>query len=62
MESQLESCRSETDRLKEMNDELRQDMESCREREIEMLNFTQKLTAKNVALQSEYATLEARVN
>lgn len=37
-------------------------MESCREREAELLNFTEKLTNKNVNLQSEFAVIEARVN
>lgn len=60
-QDQLQTLKSETDRLEEVNNELRQDMESCREREAEMLNFTEKLTAKNVVLQSEYAVLEAKV-
>lgn len=62
MQNTLASYQNEIDRLKETTEDLRQDMESCREREAELLNFTEKLTAKNVTLQSEYAILEAKVN
>lgn len=60
MQNTLASYQNEIDRLKETTEDLRQDMESCREREAELLNFTEKLTAKNVTLQSEYAILEAK--
>ncbi|XP_065207039.1 coiled-coil domain-containing protein 186 isoform X2 [Planococcus citri] len=62
LQDRIDSYQTEIDRLKEINDELRQDMESCREREAELLNFTEKLTAKNVSLQSDYATLESKTN
>lgn len=61
LQDRIDSSQMEIDRLKEINDELRQDMESCREREAELLNFTEKLTAKNVSLQSDYASLESKV-
>ena len=61
LQDRIDSYQTEIDRLKETNEELRQDMESCREREAELLNFTEKLTAKNVSLQSDYATLESKV-
>lgn len=35
-------------------------METCREREAELLEFTQKLTEKNVLLQSEFNAIEAK--
>lgn len=35
-------------------------MECCREREAHMLDFTQKLTDKNVRLQSEFTSIEAK--
>jgi hypothetical protein len=36
-------------------------MAGCREREAELLDFTQKLTEKNVRLQLEFSTTEAKV-
>lgn len=36
------------------------DMDSCRQRESHMLDFTQKLTDKNVRLQSEFTSIEAK--
>ena len=36
-------------------------MTSCRAKEADLLDFTQKLTDKNVNLQSEYSSLESRV-
>lgn len=59
-EDQLVNCRSEMDRLRQTNTELQQDAAACREREAELLDFTQKLTEKNVRLQSEFSALEAR--
>lgn len=37
-------------------------MESCRIREAELLLFTQQLTDKNVRLQSEFTSMETKVN
>lgn len=37
-------------------------MESCRNREAELLEFTQKLTEKNVRLQSEFTAVEAKAH
>lgn len=50
------------DLLKQRNQELESDMESCRAREAELLLFTQQLTDKNVRLQSEFTALETRVS
>jgi hypothetical protein len=47
--------------LRLSNAELQQDMAACREREAELLDFTQKLTEKNVRLQSEFSAVEAKV-
>ncbi|XP_075223520.1 uncharacterized protein LOC142325537 [Lycorma delicatula] len=55
------SSQLEMERLRTSNFELVQDMESCRKREADMLEFTQKLTAKNVRLQSEFTAVEAKV-
>lgn len=60
-EDQLTTCRNEMERLRQTNLELQQDASACREREAELLEFTQKLTEKNVRLQSEFSALEARV-
>lgn len=62
MEKEISCYRDKITELEEMNEELRQDTDSCREKEAELLMFTEKLTAKNVTLQSEYAILEAKVS
>ncbi|KAI5740108.1 hypothetical protein M8J76_000593 [Diaphorina citri] len=51
---------TEVDRVQKSNSELSQDMATCRAREAELLQFTEKLTAKNVRLQSEFSALEAK--
>ncbi|KAL1461710.1 hypothetical protein WDU94_013582 [Cyamophila willieti] len=51
---------TEVDRVQQSNQELSQDMATCRAREAELLQFTEKLTAKNVRLQSEFSVLEAK--
>ncbi|XP_017886485.1 coiled-coil domain-containing protein 186-like isoform X2 [Ceratina calcarata] len=56
----LASTEAEVQRLQASNEELQADMSACREKEAEMLNFTQKLTEKNVRLQSEFTAMEAR--
>ena len=55
------SAQEEADRLKTANHELNMDMSACREKEAEMLQFTEQLAAKNVLLQSELNNLTARV-
>lgn len=47
--------------LRTSNEELLIDMESCRKREAEMLDFTERLTAQNVKLQSDFSALKAKV-
>ncbi|KAJ9584552.1 hypothetical protein L9F63_021110, partial [Diploptera punctata] len=59
-QERLAASQAEVDRLRLSNAELQQDMASCREREAELLNFTQKLTDKNVRLQSEFSATEAK--
>ena len=44
------------------NQELTVDMDSCRKKESELLEFTQKLTEKNVTLQSDLAFIESRAS
>ncbi|KAK0078085.1 hypothetical protein PV325_003060 [Microctonus aethiopoides] len=52
----------ELERLRRVNQELKVDMDCCREREVQMLDFTQKLTDKNVRLQSEFSAIESKAN
>ncbi|XP_012267065.2 intracellular protein transport protein USO1 isoform X1 [Athalia rosae] len=59
-EQLLSSNEAEVDRLRQSNAELQTDMDWCREREAHMLDFTQKLTDKNVRLQSEFTAIEAK--
>ncbi|CAH1117197.1 unnamed protein product [Phaedon cochleariae] len=47
--------------LKQRNVELESDMETCRQREAELLLFTQQLTDKNVRLQSEFTSRETKI-
>ena len=49
-------------RLRSEAKDLQSDMTSCRAKEADLLDFTQKLTDKNVNLQSEFSSLEARSN
>ncbi|XP_043290004.1 coiled-coil domain-containing protein 186-like isoform X2 [Venturia canescens] len=56
----LMSNEAEVERLRQVNQELQADMDCCRQREAHMLDFTQKLTDKNVRLQSEFTAIEAK--
>lgn len=56
----LASNEAEVERLRQVNQELQADMDCCRQREAHMLDFTQKLTDKNVRLQSEFTSVEAK--
>ncbi|GAB6024987.1 hypothetical protein CHUAL_010081 [Chamberlinius hualienensis] len=53
---------SEIERLRQANAELQIDMEACRRKEGELLEFTERLTSKNVCLVSEFNCLEAKYN
>jgi len=50
----------EVTRLRAEHAEVVADMASCRRKEGELLEYTQKLTDKNVSLQSEFSSVEAR--
>ncbi|XP_071447737.1 coiled-coil domain-containing protein 186 isoform X2 [Hetaerina americana] len=54
------AVQGEVERLRQSNVELQQEMAACREREAELLTFTQRLTDKNVWLQSEFSATEAK--
>ncbi|XP_018561678.1 coiled-coil domain-containing protein 186 [Anoplophora glabripennis] len=60
-QDQLAACKEQVNLLKQRNSELESDMESCRVREAELLLFTQQLTDKNVRLQSEFTSMETKV-
>nr|XP_034178904.1 coiled-coil domain-containing protein 186 isoform X1 [Osmia lignaria] len=60
-EQYLASTEAEMNHLRMANEELQADMSACRQKEAEMLDFTQKLTDKNVRLQSEFTATEARM-
>ena len=51
---------AEVARLRAEATDLLSDMASCRRKEGELLEFTQKLTDKNVGLQSEFSSIQAR--
>uniref|UniRef100_T1JNM1 Coiled-coil domain-containing protein 186 n=1 Tax=Strigamia maritima TaxID=126957 RepID=T1JNM1_STRMM len=50
----------EIERIRQTNSELLLDMDACRNKEGELLEFTERLTSKNVMLQSEFAVLESK--
>ncbi|CAH1186630.1 unnamed protein product [Phyllotreta striolata] len=60
-QDQLAASNEQMALLKQRNAELESDMETCRSREAELLLFTQQLTEKNVRLQSEFTSMETRV-
>ena len=47
-------------RLRSEATDILSDMAACRKKEAELLEFTQKLTDKNVGLQSEFSSVQAR--
>lgn len=58
---ELLATESELQRLQAANKELQVDMDCCVHRENQMLEFTQKLTDKNVRLQSDFTITESRL-
>ncbi|XP_012054311.1 PREDICTED: coiled-coil domain-containing protein 186 [Atta cephalotes] len=44
------------------NEELQSDMQACRQKEADMLDFTQKLTDTNIHLQSEFIAIQTKAN
>ena len=50
----------EVARLREEGADVQADMVACRKKEAELLEFTRKLTDKNVSLQSEFSSIEVR--
>ncbi|RLU15187.1 hypothetical protein DMN91_012181 [Ooceraea biroi] len=58
----MAAVEAELAQLRSANEELRSDMQACRQKEADMLDFTQKLTHKNVCLQSEFTAIETKAN
>lgn len=54
------ATQKENERLKCANNELTLEMETCRHKEGELLEFTERLTSKTVNLQSEHNVLEQK--
>ena len=54
------SREEEISRLRQESADLISDMSACRRKEMELLEFTQKLTDKNVNLQSEFSSVECK--
>ena len=60
LEDKCAAKSSEISRLRDETAEVGEDMAACRRKEAELLEFTQKLTDKNVGLQSAFTALEAK--
>lgn len=52
----------EMEDMKQLNATMEQEMQRCRQKEVELLEFTQKLTEINVQLQSDFTSLDEKVN
>ena len=61
-EEKLAKCQNEMEKILSENAELISDMEEKRKKESELLEFTQKLTEKNVELNSNLTFIESRAN
>lgn len=61
-EQEIAGLREEVDSLTNQMSDLQRDVQGSREREAELLGFTEKLSSKNAQLQSESNTLQAQVD
>lgn len=61
IQDRIACIQSECDQLRTSNAELLSDMAVCREKEAELLTYTQQVTDKNVQLQSQFSAVEAQV-
>uniref|UniRef100_A0A1B6D6A2 Uncharacterized protein n=1 Tax=Clastoptera arizonana TaxID=38151 RepID=A0A1B6D6A2_9HEMI len=61
-QQKLVASQEEVCKIKARNLDLEQDIASCKEREADMLEFTQKVTTKNVRLQSEFSLIEKKAH
>ncbi|XP_076043386.1 coiled-coil domain-containing protein 186-like isoform X2 [Oratosquilla oratoria] len=58
---QLEASQQEVEQLQTLNRELESDLLGCRQKEAELLNFTQKLSDKNAQIQSQLSGFQTKV-
>ncbi|XP_014478393.1 PREDICTED: coiled-coil domain-containing protein 186 isoform X2 [Dinoponera quadriceps] len=61
-EDYIATTEVEMQQLRSANEELQSDMHACRQKEADMLDFTQKLTDKNVRLQSEFIAIQRKAD
>ncbi|XP_032667819.1 coiled-coil domain-containing protein 186 isoform X2 [Odontomachus brunneus] len=61
-EEYIASVEVEIQQLRSANEEMQADMQACRQKEANMLDFTQKLTDKNVRLQSEFIAIQRKAD
>lgn len=61
-QQEITSLREEVDSLTNQMSDLHRDVQGSREREAELLGFTEKLSSKNAHLQSECNTLQAQLD
>ncbi|XP_011159280.1 coiled-coil domain-containing protein 186 isoform X2 [Solenopsis invicta] len=61
-EERVVSTEAKLQQLQSINEELQSDMQACRQKEADMLDFTQKLTDKNVRLQSEFIAIQTKTS
>jgi chromosome segregation ATPase len=61
-EERVVSTEVKLQQLQSINEELQSDMQACRQKEADMLDFTQKLTDKNVRLQSEFIAIQTKTS
>ncbi|CAL9699687.1 unnamed protein product [Knipowitschia caucasica] len=61
-QQEISALREEVDSLTNQLSDLQQDVQGSREREAELLVFTEKLSSKNAQLQSESNTLQAQLD
>lgn len=61
-EQQISSGREEVDALNNQMADLQHDVQGSREREAELLGFTEKLSSKNAQLQSESNALQSQLD
>ncbi|XP_042220559.1 coiled-coil domain-containing protein 186-like, partial [Homarus americanus] len=57
---QLAAANQDIDGLQSTNSELESELLTCRQKEAELLAFTQKLTDKNVQIQSQFSALQSK--
>lgn len=57
----MQSSGEEVERQQAVITELETELDTCRTKEAELLAFTQKLSNKNVEIQSQFSALQSKV-